>query len=279
MQAPRHADVCGVWRKAAMSAVLALLPAFAMVSCAAAPWLRSGEVHREVDGLLLWMEPGVRVEGLRTRLDEVRAFHRAAQNELTPGRGTVPLRLAVYASAASYAALRPVAVDSVAHFHRESRVIHIPASAPAEAWRHETVHAVLHEHNPNLPFWLQEGSALLFQGANETALCRGQVLRLPPGVLAYRNLLASRPRPLPIALRGEAALDELYLDTSQAAFFAFYLWQRGQLLSVIQHQPQNPDSTPFLLLTGGDLHRNAALSAEFNEWLKTSAAIGASSGC
>lgn len=263
----------------AMIAVLACLSVLALMSCSAAPWLRSGEVHREVDGLLLWIEPGIRIEGLRPRLEEVRAFHRAVQGQLTPGTGTAPLRLAVYVSPASYAALRPVAVDSVAHFHRDSRIIHIPASAPPEAWRHETVHAVLHEHNPNLPFWLQEGSALLFQGAKGTALCHAQALRLPPGVLAYRNVLAARPRPLPIALRGEAALDELYLDTAQAAFFAFFLWQRGELLSVIQNQPRNPAMTPFLLLTGGDLQRQEALSAEFIEWLKTSSAIGAAAGC
>lgn len=251
----------------------------AFQGCAPAPWLRANQVRGDIPGVLVWVEPGVPVSRLQPVLKEVVAFHRSLEAQLAQDSTRTPLRLAIYASRESYAALRPVPVDSMAHFHRESQTIHIPITAPLETWRHETVHAFLYEHNPDLPYWLQEGTAYLLQGANERPLCHGQPLRLPAEILPYRSLLLAERRPLPLGPLSESDNREQVLETTRAAYFAFFLWQRGELLSVIHHQVSDPATGPWLLLTGGDLHRHAALSADFYEWLGSPAAVAALPGC
>ncbi len=249
---------------------------FAVSGChTAAPWSRTAPLV--ADGIHYWVEPGIE-SYVTTRLADMAEFKQWLSASLFPGQSGGPVRIVFYRDHSSYARYRPESVDSLAHFHLKTAVIHLPVDIPEEGWKHELVHAVLHERWQNYPFWAQEGAALLFQSADPRRPLCDTALRLPASLTGYRERLLRLRLPLPLRRDVELNRKGIYEETALAGYFAYFLWQRRQLLPYLRKAAES-ERDSFLLLLGGDYRRLKMIEMEFYEWLSSPLAIRPQTGC
>lgn len=232
------------------------------------------------EGIRFWAEPGAPDSEIAKKVHLTLEFKRFLEEQLLGGERVNGLMVLIYASPRTYAGSRPIAVDSVAHFHTDTGFIHIPVTAPDEAWRHELIHAILYSKNPRLPFWIQEGTARLLQNAGGLPLCHGVSLAMPASLQSYRTLLLQKRPPLPVFEELEYVNEmDPYEQTALAAFFAFYLWNQGKLLNTVQEQIRLPGRSSFIDLTSGDLNKLRLLKEDFYRWLGTEGFRRSVPGC
>mgnify|MGYP001354136090 CR=1 FL=1 len=190
------------------------------------------------------------------------------------------LRAVFYNNNESYSKSRPLDIESLAHFQLATATIHLPVTLQDEVWKHEVIHAILFAKQPNYPFWLQEGSALLLQRIKARPVCNSR-LQLPAGLYLLRlNLLQNRPS-LPVNQTSPALTDNhtaVYEATALAAYYVFYLWQQKKLLQTLR-QSVDESRQPFLILYSGNYNELQTDEIKFYEWLETDQSVQAASGC
>ena len=223
-----------------------------------------------IDRLSIWAEPSIQnsadIDSLVKQMIQYRAF---LTKNLFNDSSIVPIRVALYKNRESYSRSRPTQIESLAHFNLATQTIHVRVNAPSEVWRHEFIHAILYQKSKQYPFWIQEGVSLLFQSIPPSDLSFCQVdVKLPFSLHRFQNdLLEDRLR-IPIPEQKNFGREDIFYDTILSAYFAFFLYQRQELLTLIQNMPKS-NQTAFLLLLNGNYESLEKLETEFYTWLAT----------
>lgn len=224
-----------------------------------------------------WPEPGAEQRAVRL-VPEVARFRSYLNASLFPDFDTGVVRLVLYRDRQSYDRYRPGTINSLAHFHIETAVVHQPVDIVAEGWKHELVHAVLYGRSKAYPFWMQEGAALLLQNADRQQHLCGATLRLPAGLHSFRSRLMEKRLPLPLHRTADLRREGIYEETAQAGYFAFFLWQRRQFIALLQ-KAATSEQDSFLILLGGDYDLLKSMEEDFYNWLRSPLPLQPSSGC
>jgi hypothetical protein len=250
---------------------------FVLLSCKTAEpsWKRGSA--QESGRLHYWPEPGIE-QTASEKSKEIVLFSEWLAASLFPGYDIGYVRVVFYRDHRSYAAFRPASIDSLAHFHTRTSIVHLPVNIAAEGWKHEMVHAVLYARFKDYPFWIQEGAALLLQSAKGGhPLCEA-TLHLPQGLHRFRSVLLEHRYALPITKDAELLRKGIYEETALAGYLAYFLWQRRMFIHTIR-EVVDSEQDSFLVLLGGDYERLRNFEKDFYEWLSSPLAIRPSGGC
>lgn len=146
--------------------------------------------------------------------------------------------LALYEDPAEYALFSDrdprLLPGTSSRYDSASRTIHILAQASPGNWRHEWTHALLTDHQPNAPYWLHEGMALLLE---ETDQIRGRP-RLPGRIIPLRSAVVRHVQ--------QGGLEDLLSRRSPgplagptAGWFCAFLDARGLLKAALRKTPDD----------------------------------------
>lgn len=232
---------------------------------------------QESGRLQYWAEPGIE-RSVTEKTAEMLLFSDWLAGSLFPGYDIGRLKVVFYKDHQSYARFRPGSVDSLAHFHMRTAIVHLPVDIAEEGWRHEFVHAVLHARFKDYPFWMQEGAALLLQSADRKRPLCGAPLKLPEGLRGFRSLLLQRRLPLPVNRNAELRRKGIYEETALAGYFAYFLWQRRLFIHLVR-KVADSEQDSFLILLRGDFKLLKKMEEEFYEWLSSPLALRPFTGC
>ncbi len=183
-------------------------------------------------------------------------------------------KIVVYKHYKSYKEYRPFQVESLAHFDRNKKEIHIPLTiyynhlgleypTPKFVMYHELIHAFL-ENCCEYSLWLNEGLALLLQNVQEKFVCNQTKILFPYGLISHKNILIDKNFELPIYPNFES-LYTIYEHNLISGFFVYYLWGNRELLNTI-HIIKNTSLYEFY--TNNDLKKYQILKSKFYEWIK-----------
>lgn len=183
-------------------------------------------------------------------------------------------KFVIYKDQYSYQYYRPFKIESIAHYDRNQKIIHIPISINFDSLQqtipnyviyHEFIHAILEECCNNYPIWLNEGLALFLQNVQKPYNCGKNAIYLPPNLLQNKNFLIMNQVHLPYY----PEFDKIYNIQQQnliSGLFVYYLFNTNQLLNYIQLINQHNEKL-FFILTKGNLNLYKKECIKFYLWL------------
>ncbi|MFN3604507.1 MAG: hypothetical protein ACK4UJ_07335 [Leptonema sp. (in: bacteria)] len=180
----------------------------------------------------------------------------------------------IYRNYKSYTAYRPFEINSLAHFDRKHKEIHIPLTlryqskehpTPNFVIYHELIHAFLEECCNTYPIWLNEGLSLLLQNVQQNFECKKTKIKFFGGLLQNKNKLLKKHWELPFHPKFET-LYSIYDQNLLSGFYIYYLWENHELMNIIHLTKTN--QSIFDSLTNNDLKKYQILKDKFNNWLR-----------
>jgi len=193
----------------------------------------------------------------------------------------------IYKDYHSYKTYRPFKIDSLAHFDRNHKLIHIPLdiqnhllnrTTPSFVIYHELNHAILEECCKHYPIWLNEGLSFLLQNIAQSFECKKNTIYLPESLLRQKNELIDRRIHLPFYPDFDQIYD-IYQQNLISILYVYYLFNSNQLLNYIQIINQDPKKELYFVFTKGNLHLYEKVRNDFYEWLKTIKGNRVINGC
>ncbi|GIX41616.1 MAG: hypothetical protein KatS3mg129_1349 [Leptospiraceae bacterium] len=175
----------------------------------------------------------------------------------------------------SYKTYRPFKIDSLAHFDRNSKIIHVPLtihqnlinqSTPTFVIYHELIHAILEECCSHYPIWLNEGLALLLQNINKPFQCQNNRIYFPKKLLQNKYQFILKQIHLPYYPEFDK-IYSIYEQNMISGLFIYYLYNTNQLMNYIQIINQNYKKDLFMILTKGNLKIYNKHKKDFYHWL------------
>ncbi len=192
------------------------------------------------------------------------------------------IAIVIYSDNSSYSKSYKGTLESLANFQKHDNTVHIPVDASEYVWRHELSHAILNEYKPNSPFWLQEGMAY-FVYKNKFAGRISCNKRFTVKIPAIFDPFLPELRALPGIELKESFSNfsdrEAGIANALSAYFVFYLWKKGMLVSFLTNYMHSKKATPLYVLTGGNPEKKKQLMNDFHAWLMTDEPFGQIPGC
>ncbi len=186
-------------------------------------------------------------------------------------------RIVVYKDYNSYKTYKPFKLDSLGHFDRNKRLIHVPLYLnpdkrnyilPNYIIYHELIHAILEECCNNYPLWLNEGLALLLQNVQQPYDCNSNRIYFPEIFLLNLNFQSLNQLHLPYYPDFKNIYD-IYQQNLISGLFVYYLFNTKQLMNYIKMINDHPEQEVFLILTKGDLNIYNEEKIKFYKWILT----------
>ncbi|MBW7858791.1 MAG: hypothetical protein H3C43_10990, partial [Leptonema sp. (in: Bacteria)] len=233
-----------------------------------------------IDRLSIWTDPAIQnngdIDSIANQMLNYRAF---LTKNLFNDSSSIPIQVVLYKNQESYSKQQKTEIQSWAHYNITTKTVHVSIDAPSQVWQHEFIHAILNQKNLRYPFWIHEGMSLLFQSIQPTDLsfCKVDV-RLPSELYRFRNHLLELHKPIPIPEQNRFGREDIFSDTVLSAYFAFFLYQRQQLIDLVRDF-NNSNQSSFLLLLNGNYQDLKKLETEFYHWLATDQPLESSRNC
>lgn len=184
-------------------------------------------------------------------------------------------KIVVYKDYESYKMYKPFKIDSLGHFDRNEKLIHVPLYLspdkksyilPDYIIYHELIHAILEECCSNYPLWLNEGLALLLQNIQKPFICNSNSIYFPDIFLVNLNFTSLSQLHLPYYPDFKNIYD-IYQQNLISGLFVYYLFNTNQLMNYIQMINKHPDQDIFNIITKGNLKLYSEQKIKFYEWI------------
>lgn len=186
--------------------------------------------------------------------------------------------IVVYKDYKSYDAIKPFDIDSIAHFDRRTKYIHIPLNythgsneygfsidIPDYVIFHEIVHSVLETCCQHYPLWLNEGLALLLQNIDSPFICGETTILFNLYIDAIHELLF-RQIYLPYYPEFSGVYD-LFHQNLISGLYVYFLWSKMRLYEFVSLVNASRGRDLFVVITKGNLRIYEKEKKEFLDWL------------
>ncbi|MCS7204527.1 MAG: hypothetical protein NZ853_02400 [Leptospiraceae bacterium] len=189
----------------------------------------------------------------------------------------------IYKNYKSYKNYRPFDVDSLAHFDRKTKYIHIPLlytfdkedpnfqiDVPDYVVFHEIIHSILEDCCSHYPIWLNEGLSLLLQNVRSPFVCGKTQIEMNLNLDRVNQIINQIIFHLPYYPEFWSIYD-LYEQTLLSGLYVYFLWNQNRLLKFIEFinsdEVKNSKKNLFILITKGNLEIYENEKKEFLLWL------------
>ncbi len=244
-----------------------------------------------------YIEPDSEITALQEIIKEL--FNFLENIQTFPYFNKIPdFKIILYKDSNSYKKFKNFNLDSLAHFDRKNKEIHLSLKNITETntkWafqqnpnliyynsliiKHEMIHAIIEECCNSLPVWFNEGIALLLQNLNQKFECKKTEISILSSLVSYKIFLIKQNIHLPFFPNFEDIYNDVLIKNVISGLYVYFLWENQELLKILDLYMNDIHFSLYEYKTSGDKNHYNNLKKEFYIWISRLNSNKKVSGC